>query len=68
MKEYLVLRTCTEVYKVKADSVEQAEEHIARNPSKFSMIGGETIDIEVEDTRKQVSIVDNELEVLVEKE
>ena len=35
MKEYIVQRTCTEVYKVKADTVEQAEEHIsARNPSK----------------------------------
>ena len=47
-KEYIVQRTCTEVYKVKADSVEQAEEYIANNPSEFSMIGGETIDIEVE--------------------
>lgn len=49
-KDYIVQRTCTEVYKVKADSVEQAEEHIARNPSKFSMIGGETIDIEAEES------------------
>lgn len=48
-KEYIVQRTCTEVYKVKADSVEQAEEFIANNPSEFSMIGGETIDIEVEE-------------------
>jgi len=46
-KEYIVQRTCTEVYKVKADSVEQAEEFIANTPSEFSMIGGETIDIEV---------------------
>ena len=50
VKEYIVQRTCTEVYKVKADSVEKAEEHIARNPSKFSMIGGETIDIEAEES------------------
>ena len=48
-KEYIVQRTCTEVYKVKADSVEQAEEYIANNSSEFSMIGGETIDIEVEE-------------------
>jgi hypothetical protein len=48
MKEYIVQRTCTEVYKVKADSVEQAEDYIANSPGEFSMIGGETIDIEVE--------------------
>ena len=47
-KEYIVQRTCTEVYKVKANSEEQAEEFIANTPSEFSMIGGETIDIEVE--------------------
>ena len=47
-KEYIVQRTCTEVYKVKADSKEQAEQFIANKPSEFSMIGGETIDIEVE--------------------
>ena len=47
-KEYIVQRTCTEVYKVKADSEEQAEQFIANKPSEFSMIGGETIDIEVE--------------------
>jgi len=47
-KEYIVQRTCTEVYKVKAKNKEQAENYIANNPSEFSMIGGETIDIEVE--------------------
>lgn len=46
--EYIVQRTCTEIYKVKADSKEQAEEFITNKPSEFSMIGGETIDIEVE--------------------
>ena len=49
-KEYTVQRTCTEIYIVKANSAEQAEEYIANNPSNFSMIGGETIDIEVEET------------------
>jgi len=48
MKEYIVQRTCTEIYKVKAENGDQAEEFIANNPSEFSMIGGETIDIEVE--------------------
>jgi hypothetical protein len=52
-KEYIVQRTCTEVYKVKANSAEQAEEYIANNPSEFSMIGGETIDIEVDDWYKE---------------
>ena len=52
-KEYIVQRTCTEVYKVKADSVEQAEEYIANNPSEFSMIGGETIDIEVDEVEDE---------------
>ena len=47
-KEYIVQRTCTEVYKVKAKNKEQAENFIANTPSEFSMIGGETIDIEVE--------------------
>ena len=51
-KEYIVQRTCTEVYKVKADSEEQAEQFIANKPSEFSMIGGETIDIEVEKINK----------------
>ena len=50
VKEYIVQRTCTEVYKVKADSVEQAEEYISNTPSEFSMIGGETIDIEAEES------------------
>jgi len=66
-KEYIVQRTCTEVYEVKADSAEQAEEFIANNPSNFSMIDGETIDIEVElvnNIRKQVSIVNGEVEVI----
>ena len=54
--QYIVQRTCTEVYKVKADSVEQAEEYIANNPSEFSMIGGETIDIEVEKINKKDNI------------
>ena len=39
---YECQRTCTEVYKVKADSEEQAEQFIANKPSEFSMIGGET--------------------------
>jgi len=66
-KEYIVQRTCTEVYEVTADSAEQAEEFIANNPSNFSMIDGETIDIEVElvdNIRKQVSIVDGKVEVI----
>ena len=46
--QYIVQRTCTEVYKVRAKNKEQAEEFIANTPSEFSMIGGETIDIEVE--------------------
>lgn len=52
-KEYIVQRTCTEVYKVKANSAEQAEEYIANNPSEFSMIGGETIDIEVDEVEDE---------------
>ena len=47
------MQELAEVYKSKANSAEQAEEYIANNPSEFSMIGGETIDIEVDDEDKQ---------------